>query len=32
MTTDSYVTAFTGSISDVQTNGQTLYVNGKAMN
>ena len=32
LTADSYVTAFTGSMSNVVTNGHTLYVNGVAMN
>ena len=32
LTADSYVTAFTGSMSNVVTNGHTLYVNGVAQN
>jgi len=32
LTGDSYVTAFNGSLSNVVTNGHTLYVNGKAVN
>ncbi len=31
LTADSYVTAFNGSISNVVTNGHTLYVNGSAV-
>ena len=32
LTADSYITAFTGSMSNVVTNGHTLYVNGVAQN
>lgn len=32
LTADSYITEFTGSMSNVITNGHTLYVNGVAMN
>jgi hypothetical protein len=32
LTADSYVTEFNGSMSNVVTNGHTLYVNGTAMN
>ena len=31
LTADSYITSFTGSLSQVTTNGHTLYVNGTAM-
>lgn len=32
LTADSYITSFTGSMDNVDTNGHTLYVNGTAMN
>jgi hypothetical protein len=32
LTADSYVTAFTGNMNNVVTNGHTLYVNGSAVN
>ena len=32
LTADTYVTSFTGDISNVDTNGYTLYVNGEALN
>ncbi len=32
LTADCYVTAFNGSLSNIETNGHKLYVNGKAIN
>ena len=32
LTGDSYITAFSGGLSQVQTNGYTLYVDGNAVN
>ncbi len=32
LTSDTYITSFDGDISSVDTNGYTLYVNGKALN